>query len=95
MCTNLFFCNCFTAEKFISKQFTDKARLIVSSNVWMNQIPTKECDVLITFPKSAKEETVKWLLHCFRGRVPELIVRVRYHSNTKIWGLYFTTNNKT
>ncbi|CAD5119327.1 DgyrCDS7950 [Dimorphilus gyrociliatus] len=61
----------------------------------MNQIPTKECDVLITFPKSAQEETVKWLLQCFRGRVPELIVRVRYHNNTKIWGLYFTTNNRS
>ncbi|XP_064619768.1 anoctamin-8-like isoform X2 [Lineus longissimus] len=72
------------------KKFASTSRFVVSSKVWMNTIPTHDCDVLLTFPAKTDDHTLMWLLARLRNRTPELEVHVRHHSNTGVYGFYLT-----
>ena len=76
----------------MSRKFSDTSRFVVSSQIWMNTIPTRDCDILVTFPKNTDDDTLMWLLERLKSRVPELEVRVKYHKNTETYGFYFTTS---
>ena len=56
----------------------------------MHTIPTRDCDILLTFPKKTDDATLMWLLARLRQRIPELAVHVRHHSNTGLYGFYLT-----
>lgn len=58
----------------------------------MNTIPTRDCDILMTFPAKTEDQTLMWLLARLRARAPELSVHVRHHSNTGVYGFYLTAN---
>jgi anoctamin-8 len=81
-----------SAGKLFSKKFANTSRFVVSSKVWMNTIPTRDCDVLIVFPPKTEDRILLWLLTRIRARVPELIVNVRYHRNTQVYGFYMTAS---
>jgi hypothetical protein len=68
------------------KKFASTSRFVVSSKVWMNTIPTHDCDVLLTFPAKTDDHTLMWLLARLRSRTPEMEVHVRHHSNTGVYG---------
>ncbi|XP_061172971.1 anoctamin-8-like [Saccostrea echinata] len=76
-------------NKFRSRLFGKKlihvptSRLVASSNILRNPIPTQDCDVLVTFPADTETSTLMWLLDRLRARSPHLIIHVRHHSNTK------------
>ena len=72
------------------KRFSRTSRFVVSSKVWQNTIPTRDCDVLLTFPKQAEDQTLMWLLSRLRSRTPNLQVHVRHHSSTGVYGFYLT-----
>ncbi|KAK7496840.1 hypothetical protein BaRGS_00011820 [Batillaria attramentaria] len=71
-------------KKLISK------RLLVSSKVWMNTIPTSDCDVVLTIPATTHDTTIMWLLSRLRSRTPRLLVNFKHHSNSGIYALYLT-----
>ena len=60
----------------------------------MHTIPTRDCDVLMTFPAKTEDATLLWLLGRLRARTPQLCVHVRYHSNTGVYGFYLTASYK-
>ncbi|CAH1797955.1 unnamed protein product [Owenia fusiformis] len=78
------------SSRLFNKRFTNTSRFVVSSKVWMNTIPTRDCDVLVTFPSNTSDQTLLWLLSRLRTRTPELSVHVRHHSNTGVFGYYLT-----
>lgn len=65
-------------------------RLLVSSKVLMHTIPTHDCDIVLMLPASTQDSTLMWLLARLRSRTPQLLVHVRHHSNSGIYGLYMT-----
>jgi len=83
---------CTGGQRLFSKKFAVTSRLVVSSRAWMRTIPTRNCDVLITFPTNVEDDTLMWILARLRMRVPELCVHVRHHGNTKIYGFYLTAS---
>ncbi|XP_074651882.1 anoctamin-8-like [Tubulanus polymorphus] len=74
------------------RKFASTSRFVVSSKVWMNTIPTRDCDVLLTFPAKTDDQTLMWVLARLRSRTPELEVHVRHHSNTGVYGFYMTSS---
>ncbi|KAL5004591.1 hypothetical protein ScPMuIL_018047 [Solemya velum] len=76
--------------KLFGKRLMKTGRMVVSNKVLQNAIPTRNCDILMTFPASTCDSTLMWLLARLRARTPQLIVHVRHHSNTNIYGFYMT-----
>ncbi|XP_046581534.1 anoctamin-8-like [Haliotis rubra] len=76
--------------RMFGKRLDSTKRLVVSSKVWMKTIPTQNCDVLLTFPAKADDATLMWLLARLKTRTPQIIVHVRHHSNSGIYGFYMT-----
>nr|KAG5706556.1 hypothetical protein BaRGS_028727 [Batillaria attramentaria] len=77
------------ALKMFGKKLISK-RLLVSSKVWMNTIPTSDCDVVLTIPATTHDTTIMWLLSRLRSRTPRLLVNFKHHSNSGIYALYLT-----
>ncbi|XP_062612728.1 anoctamin-8-like, partial [Saccostrea cucullata] len=78
-----------TKNKFRSRILAKKlihvptSRLVASSHILRNTVPTQDCDVLVTFPADTDTTTLVWLLDRLRARSPHLIIHVHHHSNTK------------
>lgn len=68
------------------------SKFVTSTQIWLKTIPTRNCDVLITFPRKTTDETLLWLLMRMKTRAPELIVTVRHHGNTGLYGFYLTAS---
>jgi len=79
-------------QHLFSKKFAATSQFVVSSRMWSRMIPTQNCDVLVTFASSIKDDVLMWVLARLRARVPELSVHVRYHSSTGIYGFYLTAS---
>lgn len=77
--------------RMLGKKFSSK-RLLVSSKVFMHTIPTEDCDIVLTLPASASDNTLMWLLSRLRSRVPYISVHFRHHDNSGIYGLYMTAS---
>lgn len=80
---------CVTALRMFGKPLCSK-RLLVSSKVLMHTIPTHDCDIVLMLPARTQDSTLMWLLARLRSRTPQLLVHVRHHSNSGIYGLYMT-----
>jgi len=77
------FCR-YTAYKLFGKRiFKTSGRLVASTQLLQNPVPTQDCDIILTFPRNADTSTLMWLLDRLRSRSPDIIVHVRHHSNTK------------
>ncbi|KAH3837137.1 anoctamin-8-like isoform X2 [Dreissena polymorpha] len=68
----------------------DTARLVASSKVLKNSIPTEDCDLIMTLPSTTDDITLMWLLSRLRTRLPELQVHVRHWKNTGMYAFYMT-----
>uniref|UniRef100_T1J6A9 Anoctamin n=1 Tax=Strigamia maritima TaxID=126957 RepID=T1J6A9_STRMM len=80
------------AKEGFGKSFQSSSDLMNLASLWMQTIPTENCDVLLTFPSECENSTIMWVLSCLRTRLPQLDVRVRHHATTKTYGFYMTTN---
>ncbi|XP_048733294.2 anoctamin-8-like isoform X2 [Ostrea edulis] len=72
-----------SASRLFGKKLIPTSRLVASSHILRNTIPTQDCDVLVTFPADTETSTLMWLLDRLRARCPHLIIQVHHHSNTK------------
>ncbi|XP_060072109.1 anoctamin-8-like isoform X2 [Ylistrum balloti] len=68
---------------FGKKIFKTSGRLVASTQLLQNPVPTQDCDIILSFPRDTDTATLMWLLDRLRSRSPEVIVHVRHHSNTK------------
>ncbi|KAH3837098.1 hypothetical protein DPMN_110476 [Dreissena polymorpha] len=66
----------------------DTARLVASSQVMKNSIPTENCDLIMTLPSTTDYITIIWLLSRLRTRLPELKVNDRHWKNTGMYASY-------
>ncbi|XP_014674649.1 PREDICTED: anoctamin-8-like [Priapulus caudatus] len=74
-----------------AKKFVEYSK---HSSAWLHTTPTRDCDLMITFPLDTEDHTFMWLLARLRCRTPELIVHVRHHGNTGAFAFYFTMNSE-
>ncbi|GAB6032991.1 hypothetical protein CHUAL_012183 [Chamberlinius hualienensis] len=65
-----------------------------STDFWLHTTPSKNCDIVVTFPPNTNEYTVMWLLTRLRERISHLEVHLRKHHMTGVYGLYLTCSWK-
>ncbi|CAL1266921.1 unnamed protein product [Larinioides sclopetarius] len=80
------------AGRLLRKRISVSRQLLAAGQVWKNSLPSHDCDVVITFPQSTTEETLVWFLTQLKTNVPELLVEVRHHRHTNVYGFYLTTS---
>lgn len=80
------------AGRLLRKRISVSRQLLAAGQVWKNSLPSHDCDVVVTFPQSTTEETLIWFLTQLKTNVPELIVEVRHHRHTNVYGFYLTTS---
>nr|XP_006812291.1 PREDICTED: anoctamin-8-like [Saccoglossus kowalevskii] len=76
--------------KLFGKKFAKASKFVVANKLWQSTVPTKDCDVLMTFPEKTDDDTLMWVLARLRSRTPQIGVHVRHHSNTGVYGFYLT-----
>ncbi|CAH1254178.1 ANO8 [Branchiostoma lanceolatum] len=74
----------------IASKLQKTGHMVQTTMEWMRTIPTRDCDILMTFPGSTGDHTLMWLLSRLRSRMPALGVHVRYLPHLKVWGFYMT-----
>ncbi|XP_035660381.1 anoctamin-8-like [Branchiostoma floridae] len=74
----------------IASKLQRTGHMVQTTMEWMRTIPTRDCDILMTFPGSTGDHTLMWLLSRLRSRMPALGVHVRYLPHLKVWGFYMT-----
>ncbi|XP_077988796.1 anoctamin-8-like isoform X2 [Glandiceps talaboti] len=77
--------------KIFGKKFA-KASKAVASKIWQETAPTKDCDLVMTFPGKTDDETLMWVLARLRARSPEISAHVRHHTNAGVYGFYLTAS---
>ncbi|XP_054714021.1 anoctamin-8-like [Uloborus diversus] len=80
------------AGRLLRKRISVSRQLLAAGQIWKNSLPSHDCDVVVTFPQSTTEETLVWLLTQLKTNVPELLVEVRHHRHTNVYGFYLTTS---
>lgn len=83
----------FVALSLLAKRKNlNTTRLVASSRVLHDTIPTENCDIIMTLPAETNDVTLMWLLARLRTRRPELHIHVRHWKNTGIYALYMTAD---
>jgi hypothetical protein len=84
------------------KLLSSSARFVLCSQVWLHALPTRNCDVLIFLPPISDDEKLQaeqrqvteavlvWFLREIRRKEPRLRCEVRFHAQTKNYGIYLT-----
>lgn len=80
------------AYRVFGKRLLRTSQFVVSSRIWLHTIPTRNCDVLMTFPPNAEDAKLMWILKQLREKAPQIIVHVRHHARTEVFGFYMTTS---
>ena len=81
-----------SAGRLLRKRISVSRQLLAAGQLWKNSLPSHDCDVVVTFPQSTTEETLIWFLTQLKTNVPELMVEVRHHRHTNVYGFYLTTS---
>ncbi|RLU27524.1 hypothetical protein DMN91_001328 [Ooceraea biroi] len=78
------------ASRLLRRKIPCTGHLMTPRRLWIQKVPTQECDVVMMFPSGANDETLMWLLGRLRAGTPGLIVHVRHHTSSDSYGFYIT-----
>ncbi|XP_051172555.1 anoctamin-8 isoform X3 [Leptopilina boulardi] len=78
------------ASRLLRKKVPCTGHLMTPRRLWIQKVPTQECDVVIMFPSGASDETLTWLLGRLRSGSSGLVVHVRHHASSDSYGFYLT-----
>ncbi|CAL8252608.1 unnamed protein product [Merluccius merluccius] len=77
-------------DKLFGKRLLQAGRHIMSHKSWMKSVPTENCDLLMTFADTTDDHTLLWLLNHIRLGIPELIIQIRHHKQTRVYAFFVT-----
>ncbi|XP_052821774.1 anoctamin-8 isoform X3 [Octopus bimaculoides] len=80
------------AYRVFGKRLLRTSQFVVSSRIWLHTIPTRNCDVLMTFPPKTEDAKLMWVLKQLKEKAPQIIVHVRHHAKTEVFGFYMTAS---
>ncbi|XP_063988915.1 anoctamin-8 isoform X4 [Diachasmimorpha longicaudata] len=78
------------ASRLLRRKIPCTGHLMTPRRLWIQKVPTQECDVIVMFPSGASDETLMWLLGRLRAGTPGLVVHVRHHASSDSYGFYLT-----
>ncbi|XP_057333098.1 anoctamin-8 isoform X3 [Microplitis mediator] len=78
------------ASRLLRRKIPCTGHLMTPRRLWIQKVPTQECDVVMLFPNGANDEILMWLLGRLRAGNPGLVVHVRHHTSSDSYGFYLT-----
>nr|CAD7428021.1 unnamed protein product [Timema monikensis] len=78
------------ASLLLRRKIPCTGHFMTPRRLWIQTIPTQECDVVLMFPPGAQDFTLMWLLSRLRAGTPGLVVHVRHHASSDSYGYYLT-----
>ncbi|XP_011313522.1 anoctamin-8 isoform X6 [Fopius arisanus] len=78
------------ASRLLRRKIPCTGHLMTPRRLWIQKVPTQECDVVVMFPSGVNDETLMWLLGRLRAGSPGLVVHVRQHASSDSYGFYLT-----
>ncbi|XP_075216238.1 anoctamin 8 white walker [Lycorma delicatula] len=78
------------ASRMLRRKIPCTGHLMTPRRLWIQTVPTHECDVVLMFPPGAQDFTLMWLLSRLRAGTPGLVVHVRHHAHSDTYGFYLT-----
>ncbi|XP_017885925.1 anoctamin-8-like isoform X2 [Ceratina calcarata] len=78
------------ASRLLRRKIPCTGHLMTPRRLWLQKVPTQECDVVMMFPSGASDETLMWLLGRLRAGTPGLVVHVRHHASSDSYSFYLT-----
>ncbi|XP_046141732.1 anoctamin-8 isoform X6 [Osmia bicornis bicornis] len=78
------------ASRLLRRKIPCTGHLMTPRRLWIQKVPTQECDVVMMFPSGASDETLMWLLGRLRAGTPGLVVHVRHHASSDSYSFYLT-----
>ncbi|GLG96978.1 Anoctamin [Gryllus bimaculatus] len=78
------------ASLLLRRKIPCTGHLMTPRRLWIQTVPTQECDVVLMFPPGAQDFTLMWLLSRLRAGTPGLVVHVRHHASSDSYGFYLT-----
>uniref|UniRef100_A0A8D8YM26 Anoctamin n=2 Tax=Cacopsylla melanoneura TaxID=428564 RepID=A0A8D8YM26_9HEMI len=79
-----------SASRLLRRKIPRTGHLMTPRRLWINTVPTHECDIVIMFPPKTEDMELMWMLSQLRSGTPGLIVQVKHHPSTDSYGLYLT-----
>ncbi|KAE9536690.1 hypothetical protein AGLY_007092 [Aphis glycines] len=82
------------ASKLIRRKIPRAGHLMTPRHLWIQSIPPKACDVVLTFTKTTDYKTIEWVksLIVDESNGFSLSVNVQYHSSTDSYCFYLTAS---
>ncbi|XP_037079887.1 anoctamin-8-like [Pollicipes pollicipes] len=80
-----------SAGKMLRRRIPQAGHLMTSKSLWMTEVPTEDCDVVVTFPPRTSDDTVEWFMGRIRQRT-DLVVAARRHPADNTHRLYVTAS---
>ncbi|CAH1714513.1 unnamed protein product [Aphis gossypii] len=83
-----------SASKLIRRKIPRAGHLMTPRHLWIQSIPPKACDVVLTFTKTTDYKTIEWVksLIVDESNGFSLSVNVQYHSSTDSYCFYLTAS---
>lgn len=78
------------ASKILRRKIPCTGHFMTPRRLWIQTVPTHECDVVVMFPNSTQDTNLMWLLERLRAGTPGLVVHVRHHASSDSYGFYLT-----
>ncbi|XP_058790313.1 anoctamin-8 isoform X4 [Phymastichus coffea] len=78
------------ASRLLRRKIPCTGHLMTPRRLWIQKVPTQECDVVMAFPSGSSDDTLMWLLQRLRAGTPGLVVHVRHHASSDSYGFYLT-----
>ncbi|KAI5710315.1 hypothetical protein M8J75_007605, partial [Diaphorina citri] len=79
-----------SASRLLRRKIPRTGHLMTPRRLWINTVPTQECDVVIMFPPKSEDMELMWMLSRLRCGTPGLVVQVKHHTSTDSYALYLT-----
>lgn len=81
-----------TASRLLRRKIPQSGHLMLPKRMWMQTVPTQDCEVVVVMAGGTRESTLNWLLARLKARLPELTVGVKNHQATNSYALYLSAS---
>ncbi|XP_069166771.1 anoctamin-10 isoform X3 [Procambarus clarkii] len=80
------------ASRLLRRKIPQSGHLMLPKRMWMQTVPTQDCEVVVVMAGGTRETTLQWLLLRLKTRLPELTVCVKNHAATNSYALYLSAS---
>ncbi|XP_071516788.1 anoctamin-10 isoform X3 [Panulirus ornatus] len=81
-----------SASRLLRRKIPQSGHLMLPKRMWMQTVPTQDCEVVVVMAAGTRESTLQWLLARLKTRLPEVTLCVKNHAATNSYALYLSAS---